>query len=1249
MRNKYKTKQLYLHERSKESKINDKEINNNHQKLNIQNNSILNSSKSIGKFHKILSINDAQKENKNTQFISKNASSLSFRKEMQNYNTFNKNFNEKNENHQNQQDENNNQKIIKKIKNFNNNNNKDNKCDIINKTNRIYNYKNFIDNYPLTKNNSQKLNTIFINKNKNNQILNNENKDIACIGYKLIEPKSIKDNNNNNKNYQKLNVIENIKNITSNSRNRNYVCNNDYFSNRKNKNKNKNNNNYSLNEKSNSLSIISEKISLLNSYEDNSNSMKREDKDNLKEKNLSSKIKNDNSERNSSNNYFNIIESDIQEENENYKNDKSLLQKNTKEKTKTKIIYEKKNYEENKSISILTPNISHNKRHYKNSNSINETDINTDNKKNNINNSEDISSIRTISSININNRTKKDVFSLNKKEKNPSDYFNSLKELNDNINSSSNMTENNDNVDKNKNSIKHNKTINLNDDSISKIKKRWKIKKNNESLFKEGNQNENENENENINNKEKELNKEKNIVTNNYVENYKSEDNIKPFLIKKNQSLPLKSFKFLVHQANYNDLIKYSFNKYYEANKKSANNTNSINNNMNESLTLSTETNFSGKVKYNNNNNNNILSDLLDFSKRDYLKSPMSNISNFCYNKDEFSVEENIKNKPKISIKQKLIKTSKSDYFNNAMNTSFDSDKNNFKYNNFFSNKINKRKYTNEIINNNIYSTTLNIYKINDNDDISHIKSILTPSVRRNILYKSNNNSNNNLMKIDNNNNINNNNCSQNNSKINNIIPTIIYSDNSLFELFFNSEKKILSLINKIDDYKVCKNECYDYIKYYFEHKIDEFIIKLFLNNHNRINIINYIKIEILCYLLCYDISYSQYYNQAVILIKSIINILNNNFLLIILLALSNYNKNISEKNKELSYKEKIIISELNEIIKNNLTIRIDEDNLNELYVIQSINNNTKNINNYYKMILDNLYKEYYSIKNIYNNNKYKFPNCLNNSNYNNIDKKIIVILFFYDSYRLLNNYNLSELKKFFDSFLDRTKIYNYETETNQFSDEFNISTSTPLTTNSSIKSIVNKKKDISLFKNKQKFFILPDINKNKYKYSLIMPLNEVLIYFNKNNNGYIIRPGLFEFLNEMKELFELILFTTDFSNYEEQIIENIQKGKNIFDYILNRNHGIDNANSFIQDLIALNRNVKQFIIIDSSLNRFKTHKSNILYIKPFYGDIKNDNHSLNFLSELLHRIQIDCETTEDIRISINKYRKSFIYSKITK
>ena len=66
------------------------------------------------------------------------------------------------------------------------------------------------------------------------------------------------------------------------------------------------------------------------------------------------------------------------------------------------------------------------------------------------------------------------------------------------------------------------------------------------------------------------------------------------------------------------------------------------------------------------------------------------------------------------------------------------------------------------------------------------------------------------------------------------------------------------------------------------------------------------------------------------------------------------------------------------------------------------------------------------------------------------------------------------------------------------------------------------------LSKNKYKLFILPDINKHKYKYSLILSLNEILIYFDKSICNYMIRPGLFEFLKEHHTKLNVEANTTD-------------------------------------------------------------------------------------------------------------------------
>ena len=1295
MRSKYKKKQLQEKiedlkiPRIIENQINKKDISVN---LNSQKNYTLIREITPNKFNKLNNINDLNRENMNNRLINKNSFSVSFKKEIIHNKTFNKVFkekdneknffkerNEKNET-ENENDDQNKHKRSYSIRNLGNYNNNQTQKELL--LNRFKNKnnsqkKNLKEIYDLTKNNSQQYNTIINSGNDKKEINNftNNNNKLKLLNNIIKineENKLFKTSPNNNiQNNQKFNINDTVKklniennSINSISRNRKKLNNIDYFSNRKNKNdykniniNNNNNNNFSQNEKGNSLSVISEKISLLNSFEENS--IQKEEKENLKEKKIfSSKNKKDNSEISSNNNLENIIE--IREENENLKNEKNNIQ-NLKNKYKFKNRKNEAKSYLNKSIELLNPQIQNEKNYLKRNSSIEEIEINFDNigkKKRNSTNSKDESRNPFIS-ISLVNNIKKDNYLYNRREKNSSNYCSSFRELNENINNLNNKTRKNYiNKENNELEIQNNESINYDEGSVKRIKKKYinNNSRQSDSFLKI------DKENEISNNNVKRVNKEINInINNNYfheIKDYKSENNIITPLMKKNQSLPIRSFKFLVHQANHNDIIKDSFNKYYEINKIPNNNNN------NESLSISTETNFSNKVK---NNNNNLYPDIFDYSKKGCIKSPIGNISHFYINNDNFLEEENNnKKRPKISLKQNLIKSSTSELLNHIMNDTFDNDigidKNNI--NDSLNNRTNEnnnynKKIKNEIINNNIYSTTLNIYKINDNnnDDYSQFKSILTPStIKSNILFKNNNKNNDmNIIKI-NNNILSNNYIPNKNNNKSNYISSSNITDDIEIEIFYNLEKKILLLINKIDDYKMCKIECYNYINYYYENRIDEYITKLFRNNHNKINIINYLKIELLCYLLCYDISYSNFFNQAAILIKSIINILNNNFLLILLLVLNNFYKNLSEQNKQISTKEKKIISELKEIIKNNLTVRIDEDNINELYVIQAINNKTKDINNYYKMILDNLYKEYYSIKSTFNNNDYKFPNCLQNLNSNNIDKRIAIVLFFFDSYRLLNNYTIIDLKKFFDIFLNRTnnnEIENnniYQQRNEQDKEQIIDTLASSASKNSNLKpKIYNKNKEISALKNMNKISILPDINKKKYKYTLILPFNEVLVHLDKILNNYMIRPGLFEFINEIKEIYELILFSNDNSIYEEQVIENIQKEKNFFDYILNKNNGIEDIYYFIQDLNSLNRNIQRFIIIDTSINRFKSYKNNLLIIKPFYGDIRSDKKTLNYLSQLLRNISKDTDITDDIRISLNKSKKSFIYSKLSK
>lgn len=315
----------------------------------------------------------------------------------------------------------------------------------------------------------------------------------------------------------------------------------------------------------------------------------------------------------------------------------------------------------------------------------------------------------------------------------------------------------------------------------------------------------------------------------------------------------------------------------------------------------------------------------------------------------------------------------------------------------------------------------------------------------------------------------------------------------------------------------------------YFENNVYDKIINLFNNSRNKLNITNKIKIEILCHFLCYDSCFSKNFSQAGILLKTIFHLLHNNFLLLILYKINN---NYLVKN-ENNYYSNYLCSNLKIIINEKLKINLSLQELqNENCIMEIIEQNFKHINNYYKMLVDNLYNEisnFSSLSSINNLNEIKdnkickFPQCLslNFDTINNNQKLVISSLFFIDAYKLLNNYNILDLKKFFDLFLNKEKYFNNSNN------------------NYILSNYQKNKKNYNKINYSFKYLLSPI--KSCYKYSLLINLNTLLYSkvininymgransFSKNineNKKVILRPGLLDFLEEMKDIYELILF----------------------------------------------------------------------------------------------------------------------------
>jgi Dullard-like phosphatase family protein len=187
--------------------------------------------------------------------------------------------------------------------------------------------------------------------------------------------------------------------------------------------------------------------------------------------------------------------------------------------------------------------------------------------------------------------------------------------------------------------------------------------------------------------------------------------------------------------------------------------------------------------------------------------------------------------------------------------------------------------------------------------------------------------------------------------------------------------------------------------------------------------------------------------------------------------------------------------------------------------------------------------------------------------------------------------------------------------------------------------------------------YYLPPI-KPYYKYTLVLDLDETLVYFQKdnnllNNNSFskntlILRPGLLDFLNKMKTLYELVLFSFGTKEYVYNILNVIEKNEKIFEYVLYRQHATYEKGEYVKNLALLGRDLKKIIIVDDIPHVFKLQKSNGIRIKAFYGDIISDRNTLKLLGKILERIRFEADENDgDLRKCLQNHG-NLIFSYIT-
>ena len=197
---------------------------------------------------------------------------------------------------------------------------------------------------------------------------------------------------------------------------------------------------------------------------------------------------------------------------------------------------------------------------------------------------------------------------------------------------------------------------------------------------------------------------------------------------------------------------------------------------------------------------------------------------------------------------------------------------------------------------------------------------------------------------------------------------------------------------------------------------------------------------------------------------------------------------------------------------------------------------------------------------------------------------------------------------------------------------------------------IIKKNYYVNRISNKNNNIVTPYLPLKSYKdqkYTLVLDLDETLISFRIGIHGRGIiklRPGLFDFLNKIKNKYELVVFTAGTKEYADPIIDIIEKKEKYFIKRLYRQHTIYRDNIYIKDLSKLGRDLSKIIIVDNMPQNFCLQKENGILISNYFGQDSGDN-TLYLLADIL--LKIAQKYGRDVRNEINKYKEE-IFTKIT-
>lgn len=124
-------------------------------------------------------------------------------------------------------------------------------------------------------------------------------------------------------------------------------------------------------------------------------------------------------------------------------------------------------------------------------------------------------------------------------------------------------------------------------------------------------------------------------------------------------------------------------------------------------------------------------------------------------------------------------------------------------------------------------------------------------------------------------------------------------------------------------------------------------------------------------------------------------------------------------------------------------------------------------------------------------------------------------------------------------------------------------------------------------------------------EYTLVLDLDETLIHYRDDEEYYLVRPGVPQFLRELSELYDIVLFTAGVKKYADWIVDHIDPQRHIT-HRLYRRHTVFKDAMYIKDLAMLGRDLRKTLIIDNLYESFLSQPDNGILVKSWYDDMED-------------------------------------------